>query len=242
MVLAIKYKVFIFKADLEEITKLTTLNVSVSSPINVNILTYTFVNGYNEMVVGDTNNQALTKQMNDQFRKNIQTLKLNYREEDVIAISGLGNILNSPGILRRFFAFFYCNKYPIYASYASFSGSGPRDFSFGFRSDQSKTTEIINKLTTYDFNNADNILCVNRNNIDALVNKSHKSNSHKKNNNNNNKKSCKACNVVKHISESSSSSSDSSSSSSSSSDSLLSDDNSKSSTVVKKGGCRACGL
>ena len=240
MVLAIKYKVFIFKADLEEITKLTTLNVSVSSPLNVNILTYTFVNGYNEMVVGDTNNQALTKQMNDQFRKNIQTLKLNYREEDVIAISGLGNIINSPGILRRFFAFFYCNKYPVYASYASFSGSGPRDFSFGFRSDQSKTTEIINKLTTYDFNNADNTLCVNRNNIDALVNKSksHKSKSHKSHKNNN-KKSCKACNVVKHTSDSSSSSSDSSSSSS---DSLLSDDHSNSTTVVKKGGCRACGL
>ncbi len=99
---------FVFNnITLEQTSLLTTLNVSTDINVKVNLLDTCVVllpSGlYNLYIsVGITNSQELTLIMEEQFKKNIQSMNLLYKIKKSIVVGSVGSITNIPGIWRRF--------------------------------------------------------------------------------------------------------------------------------------------
>ncbi len=100
----------------EQVSLLTTLNVSESFDIKVNLLDLSVQlkdNGlYNMYVsVGNTNDPVLTEIMEKKFRENMLLLNLSYQIKKSIVIGAFNLIItNIPGIWRRFLTQVYENN------------------------------------------------------------------------------------------------------------------------------------
>lgn len=100
--------IFVFNnITLEQTSLLTTLNVSTDINIKVNLLDinlYLLPSGLYNLYIsaGITNNQEITLIMEEQFKKNIQSMNLFYKLKKAIVVGSTGSITNVPGIWRRF--------------------------------------------------------------------------------------------------------------------------------------------
>ena len=160
-----KLKVFLFNVSPIRLAKLTTLNVSPTISVIVNVLTYAIHENDVEMIVGpeDIENTTETNKMIRQFEKNLKQLNIEYVKKNCISASNITNPADSPGVIRKFLTFFACHHIKVRSSYTIPSTITPLIF---------RTKHVhhtIRKLRNFDFEHADNVLPININNIDDLV-------------------------------------------------------------------------
>jgi hypothetical protein len=177
-----KRNMFVFNnITLEQTSLLTTLNVSVDNNIKVNLLDisqYLLPSGlYNlYLCVGITNEPETTFIMEEQFKKNIQSMNLSYKIKKVIVIGNLGAVTNIPGVWRRFITQCFENKITVelFVNSVGTKNNSQEQTFLILPEDPFQVDLLFSIIENTNYANFDSFSLINVNNVLCLVENQYK--------------------------------------------------------------------